>query len=761
MSVAATAIGRAAAPASPAGTRAGRVPGPGLLAFFALALLAALRFAALLTHPPTLRVLGIVLVAGSAGAALALTAALPGSRGLARSCRIALLLAGSYLSLRLAGVPSELLMPWHWPALARRLAHGLQELNGLWPYTGESRRARLVVVAALAGALMGAAALVFWPAAGAARRRRAGALAILLGVYLTAVVNQPRAGWQLQGLMLLALLSLWGWAWWPRMHERGRALAWLAVAAVLALLLSGFMQRSGALIDFHDWNPFGRVYPAQSFDWNQTYGPRVWPNTSEAMVEVSAGAPRLWRASTLDRFDGVRFLRSSAPPARTSGLPAGKLQARWLERATFTVRGLSSAQLLSPGVALALSSASPELRRRARLASDGTVALSGEAPPSGARYTVSAYVPQPSAAAMGAAPQRTPAAYAPYAELELPGRAGAARSIDAQSAAGAARIASSPYAGVLALAHRLAAGAGSNYEVARRIESYLRSGGYVYDERPPNRRYPLASFLLEDRRGYCQQFSGAMALLLRMDGIPARVAAGFLAGSRERAGGRFLLTAQDAHAWVEVYFAGIGWVAFDPTPAAAGAGGRGAALEHLALQTPAGAAAARAGVTHRGRRRIGGAAKPRRAAAHSGSGTALAAALVAALGLALLAAWWLARALRMRERAARASGSVAELARALASLGVELGDDTTLAELERRLQRSHGSQAAGYVRLLRERRYAPAADPRRPDDRDRRLLRRALCAGRGPLARLRALRALPPGMPSPARARAADVKRDT
>ena len=127
-----------------------------------------------------------------------------------------------------------------------------------------------------------------------------------------------------------------------------------------------------------------------------------------------------------------------------------------------------------------------------------------------------------------------------------------------------ARIASSPYAGVYALARRLAAGTHGRYEVAARIQAFLGSG-FTYDTNPPPATYPLVSFLLATHEGYCQQFSGAMTLMLRMDGIPARVAAGFLPGARI-APGEYAVSASDAHAWVEVFFAGIGWVPFDPTP---------------------------------------------------------------------------------------------------------------------------------------------------------------------------------------------------
>src|SRR5207248_3228868 len=85
----------------------------------------------------------------------------------------------------------------------------------------------------------------------------------------------------------------------------------------------------------------------------------------------------------------------------------------------------------------------------------------------------------------------------------------------------------------------------------------------------------LESFLFSARRGYCQQFAGAMALLLRMGGVPARVATGFATGNYDSSKHQYVVSDLDAHAWVEAYFPGYGWVRFDPTPAAAPArGGR-------------------------------------------------------------------------------------------------------------------------------------------------------------------------------------------
>src|SRR5262249_14001643 len=96
----------------------------------------------------------------------------------------------------------------------------------------------------------------------------------------------------------------------------------------------------------------------------------------------------------------------------------------------------------------------------------------------------------------------------------------------ASSRATAALIEASPYAPMFALARRLAAGAPSSYDVAARVARYLKAN-YTYDRGVPLKRYPLEAFLFSQRRGYCQQFSGAMTLMLRMVGIPARVGVGF------------------------------------------------------------------------------------------------------------------------------------------------------------------------------------------------------------------------------------------
>lgn len=104
---------------------------------------------------------------------------------------------------------------------------------------------------------------------------------------------------------------------------------------------------------------------------------------------------------------------------------------------------------------------------------------------------------------------------------------------------------------------------------ARRLEAHLRDT-FKYELGAPelNRLNALEEFLLKERRGHCERFASALALLLRMQGIPARVVVGFVPGERNWLSGWRDVRLRDAHAWVEAHFAERGWVQFDATPRA-------------------------------------------------------------------------------------------------------------------------------------------------------------------------------------------------
>ena len=125
---------------------------------------------------------------------------------------------------------------------------------------------------------------------------------------------------------------------------------------------------------------------------------------------------------------------------------------------------------------------------------------------------------------------------------------------------------SRPYAALYETASRVTGEPTTPYAAVLALESWFRQrGGFRYDESPPRAQGPpLVDFVTRTKAGYCQHYAGAMALMLRMLGIPARVAVGFTSGTLED--GAWIVTDHQAHAWVEVWFHGHGWVPFDPTP---------------------------------------------------------------------------------------------------------------------------------------------------------------------------------------------------
>ncbi len=111
------------------------------------------------------------------------------------------------------------------------------------------------------------------------------------------------------------------------------------------------------------------------------------------------------------------------------------------------------------------------------------------------------------------------------------------------------------------------AGAATPYDTAKAIERWLRAN-IQYNEQipePPTGADPIQWFLFDLRQGYCNYYATAMVMMLRTQGIPARMAAGFAQGVWDPEQGGFLVKERDAHTWVEAYFPGYGWIEFEPT----------------------------------------------------------------------------------------------------------------------------------------------------------------------------------------------------
>jgi transglutaminase-like putative cysteine protease len=123
---------------------------------------------------------------------------------------------------------------------------------------------------------------------------------------------------------------------------------------------------------------------------------------------------------------------------------------------------------------------------------------------------------------------------------------------------------------LLTLARDHTQGALTTLQAATDLQNWLLSSAFTYTLKPnlPTSHW-LLSFLTTDRRGYCQQFAWAFAVLARLVGIPSRVVVGYTGGSVLR-GSTWQVTTSDAHAWPELYFPGEGWLRFEPTPHGAG-----------------------------------------------------------------------------------------------------------------------------------------------------------------------------------------------
>jgi protein-glutamine gamma-glutamyltransferase len=236
-----------------------------------------------------------------------------------------------------------------------------------------------------------------------------------------------------------------------------------------------------------------------------------------------------------------------------------------------------------------------------------------------------------------------------------------------------------------------------------------------------------------------------MAVLLRMGGVPARVATGFSAGGLQKRQGEWVVRDTDAHSWVEAWFDGIGWVALDPTPPATPARSQIAAIQStqapatdpgsqiLGTQTPD---------PQTGAKQKQDAQEPAGAAGALNQGTPVWPIVVPAALLLLAAA---ALLLRRRKRAGLPPDTlldraIAELMVALKRSGHPQGPGTTLAKIEKSLHLD--GDAAAYVRCLRTSRYG--RQPAAPTTAQRRALRRQLGEGLGFTGRLRGLWALPP-----------------
>lgn len=348
-----------------------------------------------------------------------------------------------------------------------------------------------------------------------------------------------------------------------------------AVAALAAIALGIASSTAGAqhaVVPWQTWRPITHAPKtvSVSFVWDSRYKPIRFPRRRTRVLEVAAPASTslYWRAAVLDDFLANRWDVGAPRPADELEPPDSTRPDKQIEQ-TVTVDALGGTRLVGGGQPIRFQSG-------ARLDQPVTgIALLGSGLSHGFRYSVFSYAPQPSAAALARSQPEYPSELSQeglfdvYPGVTMP----AFGTPDRPAAARATRRAHpelTPYAPLAALAEQVAGSARSPYAAAYALQRWLRStGGFTYTDHPAQSRFPLVDFVARTRAGYCQHFAGAMALMLRYLGIPARVAVGFSSGTYSSSKQAWLVTDHDAHAWVEVWFSGYGWLPFDPTPTSA------------------------------------------------------------------------------------------------------------------------------------------------------------------------------------------------
>jgi protein-glutamine gamma-glutamyltransferase len=280
--------------------------------------------------------------------------------------------------------------------------------------------------------------------------------------------------------------------------------------------------------------------------------------TSDPVFEVPADSPRLWRAGTLDQYTGRGWV-ASMPAAglprlarRQQGAvsvvppPADTSRAR-TDRVHHLRPGVT--QILAPGELIGFQAPGLDGGGAAFVGAGDRVTMAGRS--DSTDYVVSS--------------QTLPAVDDP-ASLSVPAGADRTDTTDPRWTT----LPPAVPARVRQLGVSLVRSASSRADAVRAIEAELDSRmTYRLDSPvPPRGADTVDDVLFVSHSGFCEQFATAEVVLLRSAGVPARVAVGFAGGESTDAGVR-TMRRSDAHAWVEFWMPGLGWVTSDPTPAGA------------------------------------------------------------------------------------------------------------------------------------------------------------------------------------------------
>jgi transglutaminase-like putative cysteine protease len=382
-------------------------------------------------------------------------------------------------------------------------------------------------------------------------------------------------------LVLFAGLAARGWDGFGRAAAAGVAVVVCAVAASSSPAVA-----KSELLNWQGWDFYTKPQKpvGVSYVWRSSYFGVHFPKKVTTVLSIKAGPTSLyWRAATLDTFDGYGWSDEIADPDTPGDrpapppdplLPRAAREGKHVLKEVVTVEALRDRHLVGASLPIGFRF-DPHSLGHVRVARDG-VALAPGYLTRGQSYTAFSYAPEPTAIQLAHSPGVYPSELADQGFLDIePGITAPAFGVPNRDARMRQVLARNhfdrllqPYVPLYAKAREIVGRSTTPYAAAIALETWLRrTGGFVYDEHPgPPGDAPIANFVLRTKRGYCQHFAGAMALMLRYLGIPARVAAGFTSGTYDGRSGTWKVTDHDAHTWVEVWFAGYGWLPFDPTP---------------------------------------------------------------------------------------------------------------------------------------------------------------------------------------------------
>ena len=332
----------------------------------------------------------------------------------------------------------------------------------------------------------------------------------------------------------------------------------LVVGLFLAPALPG--SDAGPLLDYRAVGGKGRAGPADL----HTLSPlvdikaRLTDSGETELFRVRSRRRLAWRVAALDRFDGTVWGIESH--ARDANEVLGSRRPRGTERQEYTIGPLGDEWLPAAFEPVAVNLADARI-----IPESGTLIAPGR-DVAGLRYRVDSRIPpaNPSADQIAATTAPTPASL--RADVELP--SGFPESVRRQ-------------------AQRITAPAATPYERAKRLEAFFLDGTFIYDlDWPGGSSTDAITAFLRTRRGFCEQFAGTFAAMARAVGLPTRVAVGFSPGEYDAVDREFTVRSRDAHAWPEVWLAGLGWTRFEPTPAGPAPGQADTTIGALATAVP-------------------------------------------------------------------------------------------------------------------------------------------------------------------------------